>query len=56
MPLKYLWLTPKTSKDIQNQKCNVFFGHSIEIVATYDLDPNDIFGFETIDLVFETLK
>ncbi len=31
MPLKYLWLTPKTSKDIQNQKWQIFFsGHGIE--------------------------
>ncbi len=29
MPLKYLWLTPKTSKDIQSQSWDVFFSVTV---------------------------
>ena len=28
--LKYLWLAPQTSKDIQNQKCTVFFPVTVQ--------------------------
>ena len=34
MPLKYLWLTPKTSKDSQSKLDRFFFGHDSSLGGT----------------------